>query len=41
MALLEKVKAMLEANQPVRTREWSLGEVDMINEKLKDLITTK
>lgn len=41
MALLEKIKGMMEANQPVRTGEWSAAEVDAINEKLKELITTK
>lgn len=41
MALLEKIKGMMEAKQPVRTGEWSASEVDNINEKLKELITTK
>ena len=41
MALLEKIKGMMEAKQPVRTGEWSTAEVDNINEKLKELITTK
>ena len=41
LAVLEKIKGMLEAKQPVRTGEWSASEVDSINEKLKELITTK
>lgn len=41
MALLEKIKAMLEANQPVRTGTWTAAEVESVNERLKELITTK
>jgi hypothetical protein len=41
MALLVKIKGMMEAKHPVRTGEWSSSEVENINEKLKDLITTK
>jgi len=40
-ALLEKIKTMLEANHPIRTGTWTAAEVESVNDRLKDLITTK
>ena len=37
----ERIKEMLEARQPIRTGNWTTPEVELINEKLKELITTK
>ncbi len=41
MTMLEKIKGMLEAKHPIRTGQWSAAEVEAVNEKLKELITTK
>ena len=40
-AVMERVKALLEADKPVRDGEWSGPEVECIREKLPCLITTK
>ena len=38
---MDKMEEMLTNNQPIRTGEWSTPEVEMIKEKLPQLITTK
>ena len=41
ISTMDKIEEMLNNNQPIRTGEWSTPEVEMIKEKLPQLITTK
>ena len=41
VSTMDKIEEMLTNNQPIRTGEWSTPEVEMIKEKLPQLITTK
>eukprot|EP01135_Chromosphaera_perkinsii_P006361 Nk52_evm90s485 gene=Nk52_evmTU90s485 len=38
---MDKVKALLEENKPVKDADWSNSEIEMIKEKLPNLCTTK
>ena len=41
ISTMEKVKKLLEANRPVKDQEWSTPEIELIKDKLPELVTTK
>lgn len=41
ISTMEKLKALLEANRPVKDCDWSTPEIELIKEKLPGLVTTK
>jgi obg-like ATPase 1 len=38
---MDKIKALLTANRPVKDAEWTTPEIELIKEKLQGLVTTK
>eukprot|EP00762_Andalucia_godoyi_P003026 ANDGO_04101.mRNA.1 Obg-like ATPase 1 len=41
IATMAKVRSMLEGDRPVKDGEWTVPEIELIKDKLPDLVTTK